>query len=308
MTHLPDFEAWAIFAKVAERGSFSGAADDLGLSKATVSKAVGRLEQRLGAALFHRTSRRIALTESGRASLDRARQLVADGEAIEEEANAQSIEPRGVVRMAAPLSFGVRHVAPLLPGILARHPQLSIDLSFSDAYTDLVGQGYDLALRIGVLDDSSLRGRRLCGIRTALVASPAWWDRHGRPKHPADLEGRDALLYSNLPQPEIWSFRHGDLGDVYVRVTSRAKANNGDALVPLIVAGQGMAMLPEFIIGGELASGALEAQLPDWTRTDAGLHLVTPPGTLRPARVAVLIDYLTRELARRPWKHGKGRP
>ena len=301
MPHLPDFEAWAIFAQVADRGSFSAAAEDLALSKATVSKAVSRLEARLGAPLFHRTSRRLALTEGGRASLDRARRLLAEGEAIEEEASAQSAEPRGVVRMAAPLSFGLRHVAPLLPAFLARNARVEVDLNFSDSYVDLVGQGYDLALRIGVLGDSSLRGRRLCGIRRALVASPGWWDEQGRPKHPRELEGRAALLYSNLPQPDIWHFRHSRAGEAYVRVAGRCRANNGDAMLPLLVAGQGMALLPEFIVGEELAAGRLEEVLQDWTDGDAGLHLVTPPGTLRPARVSLLIEHLARELARQPW-------
>jgi DNA-binding transcriptional LysR family regulator len=301
MPHLPDFEAWAIFAKVADRGSFSGAAAELALSKATVSKAVSRLEARLGAPLFHRTSRRIALTESGRASLDRARRILAEGEAVEEEMAAQAVEPRGIVRMAAPLSFGVRHVAPLLPGFLDRFPRLSVDCDFSDSYVDVVGRGHDLAIRIGVLDDSSLRARRICGVEMLLVAAPGWWDRTGRPAHPRELEGREALLYSNLPQPEIWSFRHRKAGEAYVRVESRVRANNGDALVPLLIAGQGMAVLPDFVIGPEVIAGRLESVLPEWMGNDAGVHIVSPPGAQRPRRVSLLIDHLTRELAKQPW-------
>jgi len=208
--------------------------------------------------------------------------------------------------MAAPLSFGILHVAPLLSAFLDRYSKLAIDLNFSDSYIDVVGRNYDLALRIGVLDDSSLRSRRICGVERLVVASPGWWDRHGRPAHPRELEGREALLYSNLPQPEVWAFRHAKAGEAYVRVVSRVRANNGDALLPLLVAGQGMAILPDFIVGPAVASGALEAVLSDWTDSDVAVHLVTPPGSQRPKRVSLLIDYLARALARQPWVKGKG--
>lgn len=298
MSNLPDLEGLAIFAKVVEARSVAAAAADLGLSAPTVSKALSRLEKRLGARLFNRSSRRLALTEAGRRLAEPAQRLVAGAEAAENDLLAQSSTPRGLVRLAAPMSFGLREVAPILPEFLELHQDVSVDLHLSDALVDVIGGGFDAALRLGFLQDSALIARRLCAAPRYTVAAPAYLRRHGRPSHPADLENHVCLGYAYLASRDVWRFSNVAGEEVAVRPKGRLRANNGDALMPALLAGLGIADLPYFIVEDALSDGRLERVLYDWLTPQGSLYLVTPPGGPRPARVEALAEFLSRKLAR----------
>ncbi len=289
---LPDLEAWAIFARVADTGSFATAAAELGLSGATVSKAIQRLEARLGERLIHRTSRRFALTESGRVLAVRAARILAEGEAAEAEAQASSAVPRGRVRMAAPMSFGLRHIAPALPEFLLAHPEMAIDLQLDDRVIDLVSGAIDIAVRIADLPDSSLIARRLCPVRRWVVGSAAYLSRHGVPGRPRELREHACLGYAYHASGETWHF--ADAAGVVESVTVKGPltATNGDALVDALAAGLGLALLPDFLIWEAVRDGRLRTVLDGWRPPPLALHLVTPAGAPRPIRVAVLLDFL----------------
>jgi DNA-binding transcriptional LysR family regulator len=304
MAQLPDFEAWAIFAKVAERGSFSRAAEDLGLGKTTVSKAVTRLEERMRTTLLHRTTRRLSLTESGRASLERALRILADGEAVEAEILEDAAIPRGPVRFACMGSFGVRTLAPLLPEFVSAYPEVDLDLHIADDPVDLINGGFDLAIRLGTIPDSSLRITRLFSYRVQVVASPAFLARHGSPQHPHDLARLPTLVYSHILESQDWAFEHPQHGGCTVRVDGRLRCNNAAAALPLVLAGHAAALMPEMYIWQELQEGLLTRTLTDWQAAPVPVSVITPPGKARPARVRVLIDFLRAHLSRAPWSEG----
>jgi DNA-binding transcriptional LysR family regulator len=299
MSALPDLEALAIFAKVAEFHSFARAAAELKTSKPTVSKAVTRLERRLGARLFNRTSRKLALTVAGRTLLPRASAMLAEGEAGESEALSESQTPRGLLRIAAPMSFGVLHVAPLLPAFFRQFPDVSIDLHLSDEIVDIVGLGFDAAIRVAALPDSSLVARRLCGMPSFLVASPAYLKAHGRPKHPMHLSDHTALTYSYQLVQGVWQFRNKSGEVVSVRPAGPLRVNNGEAMLPSIVAGVGVGILPEFIAREALMKKQLEILLPEWNLADGAVYWLTPPGGPKPRRVTAFADFLARQLSRK---------
>jgi DNA-binding transcriptional LysR family regulator len=298
MARLPDLEAWAIFACVVEHRSFSAAADAIGVSKATVSKAIARLEAHLGVSLFHRTSRRLTLTESGKTLAEHAQRILADAQCAEEAAHDTTTIPAGLIRVAAPMTFGMTYLAPAIAEFLTANPAIQIDLHLSDARVDIVADGFDIALRIADLPDSSLRARRLCGIAVHCIASPAYLDAHGRPSHPAQLADHACLGYTNAPGG-VWRFAGPGGEEAAVRPTGPLMTNSGDAMLPALRAGLGIARLPDFIVGDDLASGTLEAILADWAPPAIALHLLTPPSSLRPARVEALIAFLAERFRHR---------
>lgn len=299
---LPDLEAWAIFAKVAELGSFARAAEDIQLSKPTVSKAVSRLEHSLGIALFSRNSRHIALTEAGRTLLGHANRILAEAEAAEMGARGSLQRPSGRIRMAAPMTFGIRHLAPVLPEFLECYPDIDLSIDFSDVVVDLVADGYDAALRIASLADSSLRARRLCDVRLLLVAAPSWLEQVGRPSHPKEIESCKSFVYANSAAPGMIRLRRtGSDREFVLAQNARFRADNAEAFLPALEAGLGYGLFPEFMVWDGLRDGRLERFLPEWEASTISLYLVTPPSPLRPARVTVLLEYLVKAFATPPW-------
>lgn len=306
MANLPDLEGLAIFARVAELRSFSRAAEELKLSKATVSKAVSRIEGRLGARLFNRTSRRLALTDAGQNLAVHAAAMLAQGEAAESEAMSQSAAPRGLVRLAVPMSFGVLYIAPLLPDFFQAFPGISIDLHLSDAQVDLIGDGFDAAIRIAALPDSSLVARRLCDMPIHLVAAPAYLKAHGKPRHPLQLAEHAGLGYSYQLTPDTWRFHNKSGETASVRPFGPLRVNNGEAMLPSLIAGLGIGVLPQFIAQDALAGKQLEIVLPDWSLPASAVYWLTPPGGPRPKRVEALADFFAGRLARKPVLKSKG--
>jgi len=298
MSKIPDMEGWAIFARVVELRSFSAAAEQLGISTATVSKAISRLEHRLGLTLFHRTTRTLSLTPSGQSLAGRAAALLSDAEAAEECAREEATGPRGLVRVAVPMTFGIVHVAPVLPDLLAQCPGLSIDLHLSDERIDLIESGMDVALRIGALADSSLKARKLADIPTLLVAAPAYLAARGEPQAPEDLSDHSCFAYSNLERPDRWHMVTKDGREATVQPRGSLITNNGEAMLPALVAGQGIALLPEFILRRDLEAGRLAHILTEWSGPPIALHLVTPSSGPRPARVSAVIDFFLKQFTR----------
>src|SRR6202163_3262541 len=305
MARLPDLEGLAIFAKVAECRSFAGAAAELRLSNATVSKAVSKIESRLGARLIVRTPRRFELTDAGRQLVGRAAHILAEGEAAEDATQAQARSPRGSVRLAAPMSFGTLQVAPLLPDFLAAFPEISIDLHLSDAVTDVIGEGFDAAIRIAVQPGTSLVVQRLCQMPRYLVGSPAYLEQHGRPKHPLHLTGHRCIGYTYTMNTEVWRFTKGSKS-ASVRPSGPFRVNNGDAMMPALLAGTGLGILPEFFLREALESNRLERLLPDWSIPLGAVYWVTPPEGPLPKRVEVLGEYLIEKLAEPQSRKGMG--
>ena len=288
------------FVAVAEAGSFVGAVESSGLSKAALSRHVAALEQRLGVRLLHRTTRRLSLTDDGQRFLERARELLAGMEAAEAELHARTAEVSGRVRVNAPLSFGVLQLAPLWPGFIARHPNVRLDVILNDRLVDLVDEGYDLAVRITNLPSSQLVSRRLASTRMIACASPDYLREHGSPGHPSELAAHRVIGYSLSSSRDEWSF-HGSDGELRVRTRPFMHTNNGDTCRIAALQGQGVILQPDFIVGADLREGTLVEVLPQWQTQEFGIHAVYASRRQLPTRVRALIDFLAESLREPDW-------
>ena len=288
------------FVRVAETGAFARAAERMGMSKSILSRRVARLERQLGAKLLTRTASGAQPTVTGEAYYARAANVLAELEAAREVVAEAVTQIAGPIRIAGPLSFGTLHLASALAEFAALYPKVELDISFEDRVVDLVAGGFDLAVRLGNLEDSSLVARRIAPLRRVLLSSPAYLEARGRPEHPRDLARHDLIVYANAGRAEQWRFRT-EKGWEQVRVRRpRLRTDNGDMLREAVVAGLGICILPSFIAAPAIESGAGEVILRDYPLEEGGVHVVMPPGRAATARVRALVDFLAERFGPEP--------
>ncbi len=279
------------FVAVANAGGLTPAARRLGVSKSIVSRRLARLEKSLGATLLTRTTRGASLTDAGATFREHASRIASEAEAARDAVSPDGTV-RGRLRVSAPLSFSATHFAPVLAELAVRYPELEIQASFSDRTVDLAAEGFDAAIRLGILGDSNLVARRIASFGGKLVASPAYLEKHGTPRTPEELLGHAAVNRIN----DAWPLQHeGRVITLHPR--ARFTADNGAALVPAVLAGLGIALLPDFLIHDHVASGALVAVMADYPSPEAGVYVVRPPGGGAPCKVRVLIDIMVEKFS-----------
>jgi DNA-binding transcriptional LysR family regulator len=296
----------AVFAQVVEAQSFSKAAQKLGLSRSAVSKHVAALEDRLGVVLLNRTTRRLSLTGPGASFYEHCVRLVADAEEAERAVTQFQVEPKGTIRVNAPMDFGRQHIAPWLAEFLGRYPELTVDVTLNDRIIDLIEEGYDLAVRVGRLADSSLIARRLAPVHLIVAASPSYLQRHGTPQTPADLARHNCLLYTYMPNPAVWTLEQPGGGRLQVPVKGSLRSNNGGLLREAAVAGVGIVPAPDFMVGDDLRAGRLVPILCDWRQPASAVHAVYPQNRFVPAKVRALVDFLAQRYGPAPYWQVEG--
>lgn len=295
------FEDMQTFVRVVDAGSISAAAEQLGVAKSAVSRRLSELEARLGVQLLRRTTRRLNLTDSGRGFYDRCRRILADLEEAEAAVSQAHATLRGRLRVAAPLSFGLRHLGPAITEFMREHPQVDFDLDFNDRQVDLLAEDIDVAIRIARLEDSSLIARQLAPSRRVLCAAPAYLARHGAPLGLDDLARHECLRYAYQTSGERWRF-HGPGGERHARIGGRLRVNNGDALLQAAIGGLGIALLPSFICGESLRAGLLAQLLPEWNeRSDADVYAVYPASRNLSLKVRAFVDFLAERFSPAPY-------
>jgi DNA-binding transcriptional LysR family regulator len=295
------FAAIEAFVRVAETSSFSEAARRLRTSKSAVSRQVAAIEADLGVRLLQRTTRSLTLTEAGRSYFERARDILADLAEADQSVSRMQAAPRGRLRVNAPMSFGYLHLAPAIPDFLARHPEVSVELTMNDRFVDLVDEGFDIAVRIGSLADSSLVARRLAPIRRAVCASPDYLARRGTPVSPDDLGMHDCIGYTAVAAPQEWRFIDSDGKPWPVAVAGRLTVNNGDAIRAAALRGAGIAYMPTFIVGGDLQDGRLIRLLDDFVPQDMTLNAVYPHVRHLSPKVRAFVDFLAERFGPQPY-------
>lgn len=298
---LDRLTSMAVFVKAADAGSFTAAGVALGLTPQMVGKHVVALEERVGATLLQRTTRRQSLTETGRRFYERCRAILAEADAAFALEEVASAVPRGRLRLSAPVGFGACWLAPVLTDFLDKHADIEVELTLADRYVDIVDEGYDAALRLGPLEETSLAVRELAPHAQVLCASPAYLVRRGTPQAPADLAGHSCLGFINWSGRLFAEWRFARNGAVIpVRIRSRFQVNDGRVLVAAAVAGHGIILQPEFVVRDALASGALTPLLHDYAPPTRTLYLVHASRALQPTKLRAFVDHLVAALAAGP--------
>lgn len=291
----------SIFVTVVNEGSFIRAAEKLQMSKAAVSRHINQLETRLNVLLLQRTTRRLAITEEGRIFYTQAKEILALIDEAEAQLFPHHSEPSGLLRINVPVSFGILHLAPLWKKFMARYPKIELDITLNDRSIDLLSEGYDLAIRIAHLKDSSLISRKLASTRIVVCASPAYLQQHGTPKNLTDLAEHQIITYRQQGAETDWRIRQDD-GDIAIfRFKAAIQTNNGDTCRQIALHDGGVIRQPTFLVGDDLARGDLVEILPEYSQEKLGIYAVYPTRKFLPLRVRRLVDFLAQELHNKPW-------
>lgn len=297
MSKLSELE---IFVSVVDHEGFSAAARALDVSKSHVSKQISRLEDRLGARLLNRTTRQVTLTDGGRAFYERCSQILEELEEAETAVSQMQSSPRGTLRVTVPMSFGLGYIAPAIGDFMSQYPELDVDMHMTDRKVDLVEEGYDLAIRVGKLSDSSLIVRKIAPATGYVCASPAYLEAHGVPQNPEDLVDHDCLLYTYLRTGSTWRLERADGQVASVEVSGRFRANNGTALVAAACRGLGLVLSPEFICADAIRDGSLQRVLEEWTLSTGAIWALYPHRRHLSAKVRLFVDFLIDQFADQP--------
>lgn len=290
-----------VFCSVVDKGSFVGASESLEMSKAAISRYVSGLEERLGARLLHRTTRRLSLTDEGRQFYHQAREVLAMMDEAEEAVSAAAPEPSGVLRVNAPVSFGVLHLAPVWADFIKAHPNVELEISLNDRLVDLVDEGIDAAVRIARMENSSLIGRRLTSTQMRLCASPAYLASHEPIRNLSDLAEHRVIAYTHFASGSEWQFQ-GPEGSESVLTQSVVRCNNGDTCRAITLAGAGVSLQPNFMIANDLRCGDLVEILPEFRSVELGIYVVYPTRKHLPSKVRALVSFLVERFADPAWE------
>ncbi|MEQ3625741.1 MAG: LysR family transcriptional regulator [Celeribacter sp.] len=294
MDRLTEMEA---FATVVDQGGFTDAAKKMGISKSAVSKHVSSLEARLGARLLNRTTRRISPTEIGLVYYDRARRVLNDAGEADAIVTSMQSAPSGLLRISVATDFGVNHLSPVLGDFLQEFPDITVNMVLNNRFVELISEGFDMAIRIGELEDSTLRARKLTETTKRMIASPAYFDRYGRPTRIDDLNAHKLLHYSNQSSGNVWKLTAPSGEKRQIRTAGWLTVNDGQSLLNAAISGLGIAYLPSFLYGDALKKGLVEEAIPDLPVEPLGIYAVYPPGRFTQPKVRAFIDFLVESFA-----------